>query len=315
MNTLLIEEIKDKESRLLSECSEKERYFYNYLIGKSLPLPETDTSGEIDKVCLFAFSNIKRDYSKIIKLVERLRNTEPKKGLKFTNNFVSVCAFALLNEDIKNVELRDYFNKTDIKEQFIISQIFHDFELSAIKDDSSIGILITQVYKSNNLNVVELLVDLLAKCNDLFELFIIKKSYKKLVELHPNEALKKDFNHLCQDWQKLITVIERRVWTYFISIIIVSLFFLSYFICKFVITYWSEESLNLEPILTAIGLILGLWGFIIGIYFIATKKPENFISVFLINKINKTHKFFVDFWFNRKGLNLEWINSLIDKSK
>ena len=146
-------------------------------------------------------------------------------------------------------------------------------------------------------------------------MFVLKKAYKRITELHPNESLKKNAKHLSQEWKTLIAVIERRIWLYMIIIIITLALLLSYLIYEFVTTFWGENSLNLEPKFTALGLIIFLWLSLMGLFFLSQRKPDNTISICLLKFLNSLNKSLVTFWFLRKSINLEWIKGLIKETK
>ena len=144
---MIIKEIDSIEQGLLSTASDKEKFFYQFLLQKEIQA-NLEELGEIDKICYAAFTGTKSE--ELDKIVERNRKSKPVAGSHFSSNLITMCAFALYNKNIEEVELKQFYEVHGFKEQFMLFKVFgHTY--FPVKKASEIGLenLICLLYTSD----------------------------------------------------------------------------------------------------------------------------------------------------------------------
>lgn len=252
MSTCLSDEIYKKEALLLEEASAKEKYCYAFLKNKPCSFSDLPESmGEIDKICAAAFCN--GEFSTVIPIIEAHRQMKKRNGLHFTDNLIQICAFAKCCQSIAENELKIFFDKHGILEQWIIVRLFPNFQVTHSQPKNEIESLIYQLFVQNQQNgVLERIVNLLGQISELIELFVIQKAFMKLCELHPNALLDAKYQQVANINKNLIAKLEKII-NFFIAIVF---FIFMAVVIIFFVKKWDEW--KIEPILTAMGVVGGV---------------------------------------------------------
>lgn len=282
----LKDEISKCELTLLPKAGIREQLFYWYLTNSKnidvARIPDND----LDKICYSAFYDSRTDVSKEI---ERNINATPVKGLHFSSNLILQIAFALKSVNAKNEYLDPFFKRQTLIDQFVISSVFKEFELTAKMDSSnSIEVLIYSVFNNPNYDEAQQhLLKAFEKVDDLKELYVVRKVYEKLITLHPANLIVHKYEELSSEISKLIRTVSKRIdflVNFFFILIATGLMF---YIPYIIITKWVDW--DLEPFITGISIAIPIsWAII---YAIHKFKPSWF------NVISRIKIWILRMWF------------------
>lgn len=109
----------------------KRNIFLFILNEKNYNKNELIHNGEVEKVCLSAFGNTKLD---VTKEISQGLKAKPVKGFHFSTNIISLIAYSLKSDEIKDKYLTSFFNNSSLTNQFIITQIFDNYSISQSKE-------------------------------------------------------------------------------------------------------------------------------------------------------------------------------------
>jgi hypothetical protein len=230
--SLLLKEIEEKKIEILNQSSNKEKVFYYFLRNEFLCYPD-ETLSEEDQICYSAFCSNAPDKKD---LVEKLRARTPLKGFHYSNNIITLSAFAKYNIDVETQHLNDFSRKHGLKERFIINWIFPAFNVERVTPRTKIEIIINDIILDNNLfNSNVKFVDGLKAASDLIDIFILEKAYLFLIDLHPVYQEKREYKQCVTYLTIVCDILEKK---YFKKIaIVIGFSFLIYVILVF--KFWS----------------------------------------------------------------------------
>lgn len=298
-----IDEIVKKEKELLERSSVREKLFYSFLAGKALEQAIAVPDGEIDKVCYAAFTNTQIDISKEL---QKSLNAAPVRGLHFSNNLISLTAFALKSQDAKNKFLSEFFNSTNFTYQFILHKLFNELPLpGSPKIVTDFDKLTEEVFIKKNYTTVEQLVfTCFEKVNDLIELYVVRSAYQDILGMHPNAEQAALLKELATSSEKFILSAQKRISSYVnISILLVA-FALILGIPYFLNKKWNDW--NLEPYVTGIQISIGIFWFVILLLF--NSNPDWF------KVIQNFKDWLLRLSFNKKGIDLNRLKEIVQSN-
>lgn len=298
-----IDEILKKGNEISQRSSLREKLFYSFLTEEKEANPISIPDGEIDKVCYAAFTVNQIDVSKEL---QRSINAAPVRGLHFSNNLISLVAFSIKSDEVKNKYLTEYFNINSLTHQFILNRIFHEPSLpSNPKITTEFDSLINEIFiKRNYTNVDQLLFKAFEKTNDLIELFIVREAYQEILKVHPNTETSNLLSELATLTQKIIDASKRRIDTYVNVAILFIAFALIIGLPYLINKKWTDW--GLEPYITGIQISIGIFWFVVMILF--NSNPDWFKAV------QNFKNWLLRRSFERKNVDLSRLNEIIFKS-
>lgn len=301
---LLKNELLKQEALLFEKASVRERLFYLYLLGKKSPQFNIDSLGEIDKVCAIVFAGIDKDISADI---NRLQKTKEIKGVHFSTNLISLIAFALKSEQVKERYLEDFFMSHGLKEKFFISHIFTNYKLpSSAKPEDALEKLISTVFILKDFaNAESLLFPAFEAISDLNDLYIIRAAYKEILKIHPNTELQMKYSELSDNVITLIAHVQRTINRAANALVVLFGIILAPSIIYLTKHYWIR--LELEPYITGGGIAMSILSVLFMILY--NSNPEWF------KYSQKFRHWLLTKWFKKRGLKLKRLQELVDNAK
>lgn len=295
----ILDEISRKEVILFEQSSSKEVLFYSYLTKKNCNKNVLSHNGEVDKVCLSAFGNSQLD---VTKEISQGLKTKPVKGFHFSTNIISLIAYSLKSEDIKNEYLTSFFSTSSLTQQFVIKQVFDNFSVSQLKESETIfDQLINEIVINKDFEKGEsIILQAFQQVTDLIELFVVRYSYEQIILQHPNSDIEVKYNELSKNFIQLIFSTKRKINRNVNFIIIGFGVILIPAIPYLIKLKWDDW--ELEPYITGITFSFSIASIIFVILFNSNPSWSNFIKTF--------KKWLLKKWFKRRNVDIEKLKQL-----
>jgi hypothetical protein len=295
-----LDEISKKEAILFEQSSSKEILFYSYLTNKKYSEIEPNHSGEVEKVCLSAFGNSNIDVTK--EILQGLK-AQPVKGFHFSTNIISLIAYSLKSDEIKNKHLSSFFNNSTLTNQFIISRVFDNYSLLSTNNSrSTFDLLINEVIVNKDFEKgKKLILDAFQEVSDLIELFVVRYSYEQIILQHPNSKIELNFNELSENLIHLISATKRNINRNVNIVVLLFGVILIPSIPYFIKLKWDEW--GLEPYITGVSISLPILSVLFVILFNSNPSWANFIKKFKLWLLER--------WFKRRNMDFNKIKKLI----
>jgi hypothetical protein len=296
----ILDEISKKEAILFEQSSSKEILFYSYLTKRKQNKIEPNHSGEVENVCLSAFGNSNID---VTKEISQGLKAQPVKGFHFSTNIISLIAYSLKSDEIKNKYLTPFFNNSSLTNQFVITKIFENYSLlSNNKSTTTFDLLIDEVVVNKDFEKgKKLILDAFQQVSDLIELFVVRYSYEQIILQHPNSKIELNFNELSENLIHLISSTKRKINRNVNIVVLLFGVILIPSIPYLVNLKWDEW--GLEPYITGITISLPLLSVLFVILFNSNPSWANFIKKFKVWLLER--------WFKRRNMDFNKIKKLI----
>ncbi len=288
-----------KKKLYFEQSSSKEISFYSYLTKKNYNKNELSHNGEVEKVCLSAFGNTKLD---VTKEISQGLKAKPVKGFHFSTNIISLIAYSLKSDEIKDKYLTSFFNNSSLTNQFIITQIFDNYSISQSKEKETVfDQLINEITINKDFTKIEsIILQAFQQVTDLIELFVVRFAYEQLILQHPNTNVEIKYNEISKNINQLISYSQRVIGIIVNILVAVVLLVLLIFIPYIIITKWDEW--GLEPYTVAIQFIYPL---ILTMLILLFKLKPN-----LFNFIDKFKNYLLKAWFRKRNIDIEKLKEL-----
>jgi hypothetical protein len=296
----ILDEITKKEAILFEQSSSKEILFYLYLTNKKYNKIESNHYGEVENVCLSAFGNINID---VTKEISRGLKEQPVKGFHFSTNIISLIAYSLKSDEIKNKHLTSFFNNSSLTNQLIITKVFDNYSLLSTNEcKTTFDLLIDEVILNKDFEKgKKLILDAFQQVSDLIELFVVRYSYEQIILQHPNSKVELHFNELSDNFTKLILTTKRKINRNVNLVVVLFGGILIPAIPYLIKLKWVDW--ELEPYITGITISLSLISVLFVILFNSNPSWANFINNFKIWLLER--------WFKRRKMDFNKIKKLI----
>lgn len=300
----ILDEISKKEAVLFEQSSSKEILFYSYLTKRNNNKNELNHNGEVEKVCLSAFCNTTLD---VTKEISQGVKAKPVKGFHFSTNIISLIAYSLKSNEIKDKYLTSFFNNTSLTNQFIISQVFNDYTISQSKEKETIfDQLINEITINKDFTKSEsIMLQAFQQVTDLIELFVVRFAYEQIILQHPNTNIEIKYNELSENFNQLISSTKRKINRNVNLIVIIFGVVLIPAIPYFIKLKWDDW--ELEPYITGITISFSLASLIFVILFNSNPSWSNFIKTFKNWLLKK--------WFQRRNIDIDKLQQLTGYSE
>ena len=295
----ILDEISRKEVILFEQSSSKEVLFYSYLTKKNCNKNSLSHNGEVDKVCLSAFGNSQLD---VTKEISQGLKTKPVKGFHFSTNIISLIAYSLKSEDIKNEYLTSFFSTSSLTQQFVIKQVFDNFSVSQLKESETIfDQLINEIVINKDFEKGEsIILQAFQQVTDLIELFVVRYSYERIILQHPNSDIEVKYNELSENFIQLIFSTKRKI-NRNVNLIVIGFGVILIPAIPYLIKLkWDDW--ELEPYITGITFSFSIASIIFVILFNSNPSWSNFIKTFKNWLLKK--------WFKRRNVDIEKLKQL-----
>lgn len=295
----ILDEISKKETILFEQSSSKEISFYSYLTKKNYNKNELSHNGEVEKVCLSAFGNTKLD---VTKEISQGLKAKPVKGFHFSTNIISLIAYSLKSNEIKDKYLTSFFNNSSLTNQFIITQIFDNYSISQSKEKETVfDQLINEITINKDFTKSEsIILQAFQQVTDLIELFVVRFAYEQIILQHPNTNIEIKHNELSENFNQLIFSTKRKINRNVNLIVIVFGVVLIPAIPYLIKLKWDDW--ELEPIITGITISISITSFIFIVLFNSNPSWSKFIKTFKNWLLKK--------WFSRRNIDIEKLKQL-----
>jgi hypothetical protein len=244
-------DIKSLEQELLSTSSIREKVFYNYLRGSDV-IGLTDGSlSEIDNLLINIFSNSEVDLGDQVESIVRMKN---RKGLDYRKSLITLIAFGLYDSSRFFEDVKAYITSCSLRDSYLLSVVFEqikpEYNKAALTpiDNLVYEILINENYKDAS----NLLMNSMTSVDDILDLYVVMKAYKKLGEqnfqgTNTFEVMKSSINVL-NDWIGNLYIIR------FLIVFWMMAFPLIFILGKIISENWDVA----EPFTYIGGLIIGI---------------------------------------------------------
>ena len=295
----ILDEISKKEAILFEQSSSKEIFFYSYLTKKDCNKNSLSHNGEVEKVCFSAFGNSNLD---VTKEISQGLKTKPVKGFHFSTNIISLIAYSLKSDEIKNKHMSSFFNNSSLTNQFIITQVFDNYRISLSKEKETIFDQLTNeiVINKNFEKGENIILQAFQQVTDLIELFVVRFSYEQIILQHPNTNIKVKYNEISENFNQLISSTKRKINRNVNLIVIIFGVVLIPAIPYLIKLKWDDW--ELEPYITGITFSFPIASIIFVILFNSNPSWSNFIKKFKNWLLKK--------WFKRRNIDIEKLKQL-----
>lgn len=247
---LLEAELRELTETLKAKASQKELFFFHYLMGKPLPYPDDTNLSDQALVCYAAFSIESPDMSSI---AEKLRGTKPIMGMHYSNNLIELAAFAQF--DLKNEEehLKTFASSHSTRDFFLLKHLFPSIDTYKPEPRSPIDQLASNLLAGDfQSNSTELILEAMQSAEDLLDLYVIHKSVVILLDYHPATQNKKEIAFLTYQLAKTIRIVDRTVHI-ILTLIVAALLVLVYVkLIPIILNKWEQA----EPIWIIVNSII-----------------------------------------------------------
>lgn len=259
---LLEAELGELTETLKAKASQKELFFFHYLIDKPLPYPDDTNISDQALVCFAAFSIESPDMRFI---AEKLRGTKPIMGMHYSNNLIELAAFAHFDFEKEVEHLKSFASSHSTRDFFILKQLFPSIDAHKPEPKSPIDQLASNLAVSDfQSNSKELILEAMQSAEDLLDLYVIRKSVVILLDYHPATQNKKEITFLTNQLAKTIKIVDRIVHVVLTFIVAVLLILIYVKLIPIILNKWEQA----EPIWSIINSIIvtanTLLAFVIG---------------------------------------------------
>lgn len=295
----ILDEISKKETILFEQSSSKEILFYTYLTKKDYGKNELSHNGEVEKVCLSAFGMVNLD---VAREISQGLKTKPVKGFHFSTNIISLIAYSLKSDEIKDKYLTSFFNNSSLTNQFIITQIFDNYSLSQSKEKETVfDQLINEIAINKDFTKSEsIILQAFQQVTDLIELFVVRFAYEQIILQHPNTNIEIKYNELSENFNQLILSTKLKI-NRNVNLIVIGFGVILIPAIPYLIKLkWDDW--ELEPYITGITFSFPIASIIFVILFNSNPSWSNFIKTFKNWLLKK--------WFNRRNIDIEKLKQL-----
>lgn len=295
----ILDEISRKEVILFEQSSSKEVLFYSYLTKKNCNKNVLFHNGEVDNVCLSAFGNSQLD---VTKEISQGLKTKPVKGFHFSTNIISLIAYSLKSDEIKDKYLNSFFNNSSLTNQFIITQIFDNYSISQSKEKETVfDQLINEIAINKDFTKSEsIILQAFQQVTDLIELFVVRFAYEQIILQHPNTNIEIKYNELSENFNQLILSTKLKI-NRNVNLIVIGLGVILIPAIPYLIKLkWDDW--ELEPYITGITFSFSIASIIFVILFNSNPSWSNFITTFKNWLLKK--------WFKRRNVDIEKLKQL-----
>lgn len=294
-----LDEISKKEIILFEQSSSKEVMFYSYLTKKNYNKTSLNHNGEVEKICLSAFTNSQLD---VTKEISQGLKTKPVKGFHFSTNIISLIAYSMKSDEIKDKYLTSLFINSSLSNQFIITQIFDNYSISQSKEKETVfDQLINEITINKDFTKSEsIILQAFQQVTDLIELFVVRFAYEQIILHHPNTNIEIKYNELSENFNLLISSTKRNI-NRNVNLIVIGFGVILIPAIPYLIKLkWDDW--ELEPYITGITFSFQIASIIFVILFNSNPSWSNFIKTFKNWLLKK--------WFNRRNIDLEKLKQL-----
>lgn len=248
---MIYRDVKNLEQELLSTASIREKVIYNYLRNSNEIDLNVDDLSEIDNLIINIFLNNEVSLEDQIESVVRMKN---RKGLDYRKSFITLVAFGVYNSNRFIEDIKTYIMTCSLRDSYLLSEIFEQIKPEYNKAaETPIDKLINDILVHNNFELgSDLLINAMTSVDDILDLYIVMKAYKKLGEKNFQgtktfEEMKSSINVL-NDWIGDLYIIRFLIVFWMISFPII------FILGKIVSENWNVA----EPFTYIGGLMVGI---------------------------------------------------------
>jgi hypothetical protein len=249
---MIYRDIKNLEQELLSTASIREKVFYNYLRNLNEIDFNDDDLSEIDNLIINIFSN--NDEVALEDQIESIVRMKNRKGLDYRKSLITLVAFGLYDSNRFLEDIKSYIMTCSLRDSYLLTVVFEQIKPEYNKAASTpIDKLIYDILIHGNYELgSDQLVNAMTSVDDILDLYIVMKVYKKLGERNFQEtktfeSMKSSINIL-NDWIGNLYIIRFLIVFWMISLPII------FTLGKFIAENWNFA----EPLTYIGGLIVGI---------------------------------------------------------
>lgn len=229
--------LKELESKLLSEASDKELMLYRFLKGQKHTLKQKDNDLQTS-VCVNAFVTGQGQEE-----LKNLRKIKPFKGLHYTNNLEMLVAASLIEIDSELANIETFLRKRSPKECFLINSALKKDFCIVKEPTNEIEKLACKLIRNEAVEIKNIQYSINV-VSDLYDYFILETAITKFNLDLSFENKRQEYEEFYVFGNAAITRIEKVFLVAFYGVLLFGSILVAPIIAKPIMANWDM----LEPI-------------------------------------------------------------------